>query len=123
MQAPTGAQTRAPLPVTAGGVACEVEYTFKFAPLINDPEITELVRIAAERQHGASRVREAARPNMGSEDFACFAQALLSSFFYLGIAPAENSPVAHHHPEFKIDEVLKDGIAVFCRTVAEFFGG
>lgn len=103
------------------GAKCEVEYSFRYPPLINDGGVTGVVRDAAVAVLGAGRVREAEKPNMGGEDFAYFAQAVPSSFFYLGIAPDEDTVIRHHHPEFAIDEsVLKDGIAVFCRAVLDF---
>jgi amidohydrolase len=104
------------------GAECIVDYTYRYPPLVNDEAITDLVRRSAADVLGADRVREAKRPNMGGEDFAYFAQAVPSSFFFLGIAPSETELVRHHHPEFRIDDaVLKDGIAVFCRTVFDFF--
>ena len=104
------------------GAECFLEYTYRYPPLVNDKTITDLVRRSATDVLGADRVREVARPNMGGEDFAYFAQAVPSSFFFLGIAPSETEIVRHHHPEFRVDDkVLKDGIAIFCRAVCDFF--
>lgn len=105
------------------GAEYRFDYQFRYPPLINDAAMTAVVRDAATAMLGAERVREAEKPNMGGEDFAYFARAVPSSFFYLGIAPSEEEPVAHHHSSFRIDDtVLKDGIAVFCRTVFDFLG-
>ncbi len=104
------------------GGSYHLDYSFRYPPLVNDPAITDLVRKAAEDVLGADRVRKAKQPNMGGEDFAYFARAVPSSFFYLGIAPSEEDLVRHHHPTFRIDDtVLKDGIAVLCRSVFDFF--
>jgi amidohydrolase len=104
------------------GADFELDYQFRYPPVVNDPEITELVRRSACNILGTERVRELERPNMGGEDFAYLTEAVPASFFYLGIAPSPEKIVPHHHPQFMIDDsVLKDGIAVFCQIVKEFF--
>lgn len=103
------------------GAEYRFEYSYRYPPLVNDSAITNLVRDAAEKVVGRERVREAVQPNMGGEDFAYFAEAVPSSFFYLGIAPSEDEIVHHHHPTFRIDDaVLKDGIAIFSQIAFDF---
>ena len=104
------------------GADYRFDYTFRFPPLINNPEMTGLVRTAAEKMLGPDRVREALKPNMGGEDFAYFAEAVPSAFFYLGIAPGPGEAVFHHHPQFQFDDrVLTDGVAVLCQSVFDYF--
>ncbi len=102
------------------GADYRFDYDFRYPPLINDSKITALLRDAAQTVLGRERVREAEYPTMGGEDFAYFAGAVPSTFFFLGIAP-EGETIQHHHPAFRVDDtVLKDGIAVFCRAVFDF---
>lgn len=104
------------------GAEFELDYQFRYPPVVNNPEVTELVRRSACTILGTEQVRELERPNMGGEDFAYLTEAVPASFFYLGIAPSPDKPVQHHHPKFEIDDsVLKDGIAVFCQIVHDFF--
>lgn len=72
--------------------------------LINDDAMTRIAKKALSDILGVENVYELERPIMGGEDFAYVAQAIPSSFFYLGIAKDENSTVMHHHPSFQWDD-------------------
>ncbi|MFW6266634.1 MAG: M20 metallopeptidase family protein [Halanaerobiales bacterium] len=98
------------------------DFEYRFPPLINDENMTELVKSSAQKIIGKKRVREAQKPNMGGEDFSYFAREVPASFFYLGIAPSDKESINHHHPEFKVDDsVLKDGSAVMAQAVIDYF--
>lgn len=73
----------------------------KFPPLINDGAMTDLAARSAEKIVGAGGVTWTDVPNMGGEDFAYFAQAVPSCFYFVGIAPSAEEPVSHHHPKFQ----------------------
>ena len=103
------------------GADYQFEYDYRFPPLINNRKMTNLVQQAANKMLGPARLRQAAKPNMGGEDFAYFAREVPACFFFLGIAPAGSS-IQHHQPEFVVDDdVLKDGIAVLSQAVVDFF--
>ncbi|MGM0379233.1 MAG: M20 metallopeptidase family protein [Bacillota bacterium] len=104
------------------GADYQFNYEYRFPPLINDKDMTNLVKQAANKILGSTRLRQAAKPNMGGEDFAYFAREVPSCFFFLGIAPSDDQTIQHHRPEFKVDDdVLKDGIAVLSQAVIDFF--
>ncbi|MEO7052172.1 MAG: amidohydrolase [Rhodanobacter sp.] len=81
--------------------------------LVNDDKLTSGVRASLVRVDGATQVREA-KPWMASEDFALFAQAVPSVYFFVGATPqgqdASKAP-SNHSPKFFLDEdALKIGM-------------
>jgi len=106
--------------------AMRAECVFEYEPghpvLINDPEVTDLVRGAAGQILGKSKVRELARPAMTGEDFTYFASAVPSCFFHVGAGNAAKGFVhAWHHPRFDFDEqALVAGAAVMARTAVHY---
>jgi len=89
--------------------------------VINDAEVAEVVRAAAEAVVGPENVFPDVR-TMGSEDAAYFIQEVPGCYFFLGSANAErglNAP--HHNPRFDFDEdVLPLGVAVMMQTLAHY---
>ena len=55
-------------------------------------------------------------PMMGAEDFAYFAEAIPSSFMWLGSGnPEKGFTGQNHHPKFDFDEdAMKTGIEMLC---------
>jgi amidohydrolase len=74
--------------------------------LINDPALAARVKTSISAVLGAEHVIEA-KPWMASEDFAYFAQAMPSVYFFVGATPsgqdASKAP-ANHSPKFFLDE-------------------
>lgn len=74
--------------------------------LVNDDKLAASVRASLVQVNGAAQVLEA-RPWMASEDFALFAQAVPSVYFFVGVTPkgqdAAKAP-ANHSPKFFVDE-------------------
>ena len=74
--------------------------------LVNDDKLSASVRASLLRINESSQVIEA-KPWMASEDFASFAQAVPSVYFFVGVTPkdqdAANAP-ANHSPKFYVDE-------------------
>jgi amidohydrolase len=93
--------------------------------LKNDPALTALVRAAAVHVVGPDRVREVARPSMGSEDFAFYVRAAPVTMFRLGVRnEAETMTHPLHHPEFAIDETaIPVGAAVMLESARRFLDG
>lgn len=99
----------------------EFEIEYRFPPLINDYQLTELLKNSAAKIIGKENLKEAEKPNLGGEDFSYFAEAVPSCFFYLGIAPSEKELIQHHHPEFIVDDdVLKQGVAILSQAVIDY---
>jgi amidohydrolase len=74
-----------------------------YKPVVNDPEMTALVRRAGADLLGAENVRLAAL-EMGGEDFCYFAEKAPGCFFMLGGATPGEARRRHHHPLFDVDE-------------------
>lgn len=89
---------------TCQGATYEFNYDPKYPPLINDDKMTDLAKVSIGKVVGEENVYYAKEPTMGGEDFAYFTQRVPSSFFFVGIAEDENSPVLHHNPYFKWDD-------------------
>jgi amidohydrolase len=105
----------------AHGATAELEFIPLTPALINDEEVTAVVREAAERVVGPDKVGSGER-TMGSEDAAFFLEQVPGCYFFLGSSNAERGIGApHHNPEFDIDEdVLPLGVAVMAQAAAHY---
>jgi amidohydrolase len=84
----------------------------------NNPELTERVVPSLRKAAGEANVRTIPLET-GAEDFAFFAQKVPSFFFFVGVTPADQNPVAapsNHSPLFYIDE---SAIPVATRALAQ----
>lgn len=92
----------------AGGIArsmrgrAELRRDSETIPVVNDPEMAELVSGAVAGVLGKGAVMQLDPLTVG-EDFAYFLEARPGCFFMLGGAPADG-PTVHHTPGFRIDE-------------------
>ncbi len=86
------------------GAICEVEIRHGYPYLINDKDVTELARKAAEQYLGEKNVEELGI-RMTAEDFAYFAQQFPACFYRLGTRN-ESKGIIHplHSSAFDIDE-------------------
>jgi amidohydrolase len=89
----------------AFGAHVNVQYHRLSAPLINNEELSALMRDVAARVLGAGSVRQGVR-TMGGEDMAYFLERVPGCFAFVGSAPGSSSRRAspHHSPTFDIDE-------------------
>ncbi|HEY74965.1 MAG TPA: amidohydrolase [Thermoflexia bacterium] len=103
--------------------ACGAEAELEIQPLtpavINDADIAEVVRKAAEAVLGPERVTSGER-TMGSEDAAFFMEEVPGCYFFLGSANADKGLDApHHNPRFDFDEeALVLGVAILAQAAA-----
>jgi len=102
-------------------------YTFEFdsenPPVINDDEITEKVRRAAEKMAGKAMVCELPNPDMGAEDFSFYGREVPASFFFMGIADDIDNPPIHHNEGFAWDDsVLQNAVEVMSMAALEVLG-
>ncbi len=97
------------------GAQCRVEYELGYPPLVNDAEISEVMRESAVSVLGESCVHEMA-PSMGADDFAYYAKEVPAAFMFLGSgSPGYDFP--HHHPRFDVDErSLEHGVAILTKA-------
>ncbi len=106
----------------AHGASYELVYQRLYPALINDPQITNLVRSVAETvvETAVGVVPEC--QTMGGEDMAFFLQEVPGCYFFLGSAnPDLSLAYPHHHPRFDFDEtVLSLGVEIFVRCVEQF---
>jgi len=103
------------------GADYDFNYEYSFPPLINNCEMTDLVKSSAVKVMGDKNVIELKNPNLGGEDFAYFAKEVPSSYFYLGIAPSKDEIIKHHHSNFYVDDdVIEDGIAILVQAVFDY---
>jgi amidohydrolase len=108
---------------TAMGGSCEVEVIDGCPPCVNDANMTEIVRDAAIVTVGEKEV-DASEDVMtaGSDDMACFLEAVPGCYFIVGAKNEEKGAnFPHHHPRFNIDEdALPIGVEVLTRAAIDF---
>lgn len=98
------------------------EFNFKQGapPLLNDPEMAELVRRCASDVVGTENVIEP-DPSMGGEDMAYFLEKAKGCYFFLGAGGEGYAPL--HNPKFDVNEdVLVLGVETYCRIVWDLLG-
>ena len=111
--------------VKSVAAACGAEVELEIIPLTpavtNDPEVTAVVRTAAEVVTDAENISSGER-TMGSEDAAYFMREVPGCYFFLGAAnPERGLDAPHHNPRFDIDEdVLPLGVAVLMQALAHY---
>jgi amidohydrolase len=94
-----------------------------YNPVVNDPEMTALVRDSGVDLLGAQSV-QVAPLEMGGEDFCYFAEKAPGCFFMLGGATPGKAPRRHHHPLFDVDErCLPLGTAMLAQVAIRYLSG
>ena len=87
--------------VESYGGKAEFIYLPGYPVLVNNVEVTDIAQRAASKFLNADQIEFLEYPDMGGEDFAYIAQAVPSTFMYVGIM--EDKPISHHHPNFHLD--------------------
>jgi amidohydrolase len=87
----------------AFGARATVNYRRLSAPLINNEELSTLMRDVAAGVIGSANVRHGVR-TMGGEDMAYFLSSVPGCFAFVGSAPKGGRASPHHSPTFDIDE-------------------
>ena len=104
------------------GASYVLNYQPLYPPLVNDSDMTDLVRSVAlsvvETPTGV--VPEC--QTMGGEDMAFFLREVPGCYFFLGAAnESKGFAYPHHHPRFDFDETaLGLGVEMFVRCVEKF---
>ena len=101
----------------AMGATYEFSFIDGYPPLINNPDMADVIRRAAAATAGKENVHEAT-PTMGGEDMAYYLEQVPGCFFFLGTGYEGAHPI--HNPAFTVDEAaLPLGVETFCRAVRE----
>jgi amidohydrolase len=102
---------------SAHGAGYALEYTMGYAPVINDPEATAVVRDAL------GDVADMA-PLMGGDDFSAYQGEVPGCYFFVGAGSEESGATwPHHHPRFRIDErALAVGTRAHVQTALRLCG-
>lgn len=89
---------------------------------VNDPEMTALVRRAAEATAGEQHISRGDQRQSVSDDMALFLRAVPGCYFLLGAGNADKGFTApHHSAHFDIDEdALPIGVEVMARAALEY---
>lgn len=100
------------------GVECNETIEVGYPVLMNDPGCAEVVRRVAAEALGEARVKPADLPMAGGEDFAYFAEARPSAYFFLGAQRGAGETPVCHHPDFDFDDrLIPLGVELFLRIV------
>jgi amidohydrolase len=100
---------------TAAALNCqgEIRYEHLTPPVVNHPDMTQLVADAAAAVLPQVKILRDLQ-TMGSEDMAFFQQRVPGCFFFVGSAnPELGLRYGHHHPRFNFDEnAMCYGVAI-----------
>jgi len=101
---------------------CEIKFIYLGRPVVNDEEMTDLVRKCAEKVVGVGNI--VPFRSMVGDDFSEFAVKVPSAFYFIGAGNKEKETnYPHHHSRFNIDEdVLTIGAEMHVQTALEFLG-
>ncbi len=105
------------------GGSCEIDIKNGYPFLLNDPDLTERARAAAEAYLGAENVVDLDLW-MGAEDFAYYSQQVPACFYRLGTRnEARGITSSVHTPTFDIDEAaLETGMGLMAYVALQELG-
>lgn len=104
------------------GTNIDLQFGISGPSVVNDPELTGILREAGMRLLGAERVLKIDRPSMGSEDFAFYAERTAIAMIRLGCRSNERGHHPLHTPAFDIDErTLIVGAKLLARAAILWF--
>jgi len=98
------------------GADCKIDVLHGLPVLVNEDKAVDYSIAIAEQMVGRENLTMLPTPMMGAEDFAYFAEAIPSSFMWVGSGnPEKGLTVQNHHPRFDFDEeAMKTGIKMLC---------
>jgi amidohydrolase len=104
---------------SACGASAEFEVSVGSPAVINDPNVTQVVRQAAEAVLGSENISTGER-TMGSEDASFFMQEIPGCYFFLGASNADKGfDFPHHNSCFDFDEqALALGVAILAQAAS-----
>jgi amidohydrolase len=100
------------------GTTLAVDFERGTPSVVNDSQLTELVKQTAGELLGPERVVSMHRPSMGSEDFAVYLDFVPGTMFRLGAAGNGKVWPGLHTPVFDVDErCIGVGAKILARTM------
>lgn len=103
---------------TSFGMTATVRYERSYDATVNHKAETEFARALAVEFAGEDKVRDMARPTMGSEDFAYMLKERPGTYFFLGARKTPDDPQLHH-PKYDFNDDLLPIGAAFWVELAE----
>lgn len=105
----------------AHGAEYDLKYISSHSTVINDPEMTRMVKTVAENVI-STKTNILPFVTMIGEDFCEFANRVPSAFYFIGAGNKEiGADYPHHNPCFNIDEdSLSIGVEMHVRTALSF---
>lgn len=106
----------------ANGASYKFQYQQFHPPVMNDKNMTELIKKSTEKLLGKDALLNIEKPAMTGEDFSFFQQKIPGVFFWVGNGDEEKcTNVALHSPNFKVEESnLVRAAALFAECALEF---
>jgi amidohydrolase len=87
------------------GATAEIAFHKGYDMLVNDPDITAVIKAAAKEVIGEENISQKEQISLGVEDFGYFAKAVKGAFYYLGCGNPDKGICAPGHNEyFDVDE-------------------
>ncbi|MBQ3437958.1 MAG: amidohydrolase, partial [Fusobacterium sp.] len=108
---------------SAARASYEIEYDFKYPPVINDVNFNKIFLNSAEKILEKNNIIEMPNPVMGGEDMAFFLEKAPGTFFFLSNPKIhENGKIfPHHNSKFDLDEAyFYVGTALFVQTALDY---
>jgi amidohydrolase len=99
------------------GATYALDFVQGCPPVMNDPEMADLVRRCAGAVVGKENIVEP-EPTMGGEDMAFFLEAARGCFYFIGAGREGGAPI--HNPKFTLNEdIMLFGVETYCRIIWE----
>lgn len=99
------------------GAGYDLKYSQGYPPLLNDPDMAQVVAHCAQKVVGKEHVIEP-ESTMGGEDMAFYLEKTKGCFFFLGAGREGCAPI--HNSRFDFNEdVLLLGVETYCRIALD----
>jgi amidohydrolase len=107
--------------VAGSGAVVDLDYTHGVPPVVNDAEVTAIVREAARGAFGDAVVGEVEQ-SWGGDDFAWLTREVPGTYVRLGVRDPEGPTLDLHAGHFDVDErAIAIGVKLLTSTVDRFF--
>ena len=118
----SGHMTRAVEGIAAAhGVQAEINISWGYAGIVNDPAMTDELRASAQRLLGGENVVDEGFPTLTTEDFGAFLAHAPGAYWHIGAGRTDGDNPPLHSPRFNPDEsALKIAAALHAQTAFDF---
>ena len=100
----------------------EFDFNVLFPPVINDANMNEIVKSAADKLECINGITVLPHAAMTGDDFSYFSQKVQGAYFKLGVGNTEIDAIYPlHSPKFRADDnALPIGAAMMAQIVVEY---